>query len=238
MIRNLLFNSRPLVVHAQGSHELKPHWRPIRDAFFSAPSRHLTAPKDLTIITCNNGHEAMGILERSLAHLGLSCLVRGQGIHPWINSQHKPQVLAEALREIQTPYTLYADSRDAILLDDPSVLVQRFEQSFKAELVFGADRMSWPPIREFKKFEDALPEAGDSEFRYLNGGAWIGRTEFCREFFEEAARTPPLPEVPDSEQGILRKLFMHHHPRVQLDYRCELFMNIGFVLAPIIALEE
>lgn len=237
MIRNLLFDSRPLVVHAQGSHEVKPLWRPIRDAFFSRPSRQVPAPKDLTIITCNNGHEAMGILERSLAHLGLSCMVRGQGIHPWLNSRHKPQVLAEALRDIQTTYTLYADSRDAILLDDPAVLVERFEKGFKADLVFGADRMSWPPAREFKKFEDAIPEVGGSEFRYLNGGAWIGRTAFCRELFEEATRTPPLPEVPDSEQGILRKLFQRHHPRVQLDYRCELFMNIGFVLAPIIAVE-
>jgi len=237
MLLNRQFHSRPLVVHAQGHHEHKPHWKPIKEAFFARPPRHLALPEQLTLITCNNGHAAMGMFERSLGHLGLPCLVRGQGIHPWLNSQHKPQVLAEALREISTPYTLYADSRDALLLGDPRILVERFERDFSADLIFGADRMSWPPRKEFTDFENSLPGASESDFRYLNGGVWMGKTGFCREFFEEAVRTPPVPEAPESEQGILRKLLPRYVPRVQLDYRCQLFQNIGFVIAPIFELE-
>ena len=80
---------------------------------------------------------------------------------------------------------------------------------------------------------DVAGEAG-MDFRYLNGGAWIGRTEFVRSFFADACAMPPLAEMPAAEQGILKQLFPRHYPRVQLDYRCTIIQNIGFVLAPIL----
>jgi hypothetical protein len=233
---NTLFGTCPIVVHAHGSHEHKPYWPPIRERFFGSPARVLPAPEGLTILTCNNGHPAMGLLERSLAHLGLRGTVAGAGLDPWVNALHKPRAIRDALAAITTPYVLYADSRDAILIDDPRLLLERFEADFDCDLVFGADRLSWPPRRDFKRFERSVA-GGAGDFWYLNGGAWLGRTPFCREFYAAAVETPPVPEAPDSEQGVLRQLFPRFHPRVQLDYRCGMFQNLGFVLTPILEID-
>jgi hypothetical protein len=233
---NLQFGTDPLVVHAHGRHHTKPHWPAIKSAFFSSPARSLGPVEDLTLITCNNGHEAMGLFERSCEHLGVPYRVFGAGVEPWVNAKHKPVVLRDALASIETRYVMYVDSRDAILFGSPHELLDRYRTRFDAAMVFGGDRMHWPPCTAFKEFELGLPKARDSDFHYLNGGCWIGETSYCHAFFVEACATPPVPEAPESEQGILRQLFPHHHPRVQLDYRCELFQNIGFVVAEIFEL--
>jgi hypothetical protein len=126
------------------------------------------------------------------------------------------------------------DSRDAIFINHPQLVVERFEQEFSCELVFSADRMNWPNCADFKEFEDSIPGAMASEFRYLNGGAWVGRTEFCREFFAAAVQAEPVSDAPEAEQGILKQLFRKYYPRVQLDYRSTMFQNIGFVFNSIL----
>lgn len=232
-IVNTIFNTKPIIIHAHGSHDFKPNWLPIKNAFFEQPKRDIKIGNNVTVITCNNGHKSMGILEKSLDHLGIPYHVFGQGIHPWVNSKHKPHVIYEALKTIKTPYVLYADSRDAILIDDPNLAVKTFVEHFQCKLLFGADRINWPPIPEFQKTEDDLVSGIDTEFRYFNGGAWIGETNFCRDFFKVAIDTPPIDQAPESEQGILKKIFPLFKGDVALDYNCRIIQNIGFVTAPI-----
>lgn len=234
MVQNLLFDTTPLVIHAHGPLRHKPYWEPIKTRFFASPRRRLGPVARLTILTWNNGHAAMGLLERSLDHLGVPCRVLGAGVDPWVNSVHKPRLTYEALATVETEYVLGVDSRDAIVVGDPHALVDRFERDFACDLVFSADRMNWPNVRRFRDFEDGLPGAAASEFRYLNSGAFLGRTDFCRAFFAEAARTEAAPEAPAADQGIFKALFARYHPAVQLDYRCALFQNIGFVFTPIL----
>jgi hypothetical protein len=234
---NKQFGTNPLVVHAQGFHADKPHWPPIRDAFFAQPPRQLGPAEGLAIITFNNGHQAMGLLERGLEHLGVPCHVLGRGIDPWLNSRDKPRLVLQALDELDGELILGLDSRDVLVLDDPRLIVRRFLGEFDCDLLFSADRMSWPAIMAFKRYEDSLPGADRSDFRYLNGGAWIGRREMVRQFFAAAVETAPLPQAPESEQGILKQLLPRFHPRVQLDYQCRIFQNIGFVAGPILAIE-
>ena len=228
---NRQFGTRPIVVHAHGVLRHQPAWPRIREAVFAAPERRLGPLPGLTLVTCNNGHPAMGLFERSASRLGLDVLVCGHGIDPWVNSRDKPRVLSAALETIETELVLYADSRDAVLLDDPRIAVDLLPGD--CDLLLGGDRINWPALPRFRDFERALTGAGQSDFRYLNGGAWIGRTAFCREFFAEAAMILPLPEADDSEQGILKTLFPKFYPRMRLDYRCEIFQNIGFVMADI-----
>ncbi len=234
MLINLCFQTEPIIVHAQGFHAHKPHWQPIKEWFFATPRQSLGPIEDLTIITFNNGHEAMGVLERCLDHLGVPCVVLGAGIQDWVNSRHKPRLILEAARKISTRYIMGLDSRDVLVLDDPKIALERFKSRFKCRLLLAGDRLNWPNLKEFKQFEDSILEALASDFRYLNGGTWIGETEFVGRFFEEAVQTEPVKEAPESEQGILKKLFPRHHPEVQLDYRCQIFQAIGFVSDPIL----
>jgi hypothetical protein len=235
-VTNLLFGTTPLVIHAQGHHDYKPLWPPIRDAFFGSPRQHLTLRSDLTIVTCNSGGPAMGLLERSLDHLGLAYIVAGRGVVDWINSRDKPRALLSALVSIDTTYTLYADSRDAILIDDPNVLPDKFG-AFNCDLVFSADRMNWPPRREFELYENSLAAPEQRDFRYLNGGMWIGRTGFCQQFFASVISMEPAIEAPESEQGILKQLLPRYRDEVRLDHRCSMFQNIGFVAKPILRID-
>lgn len=238
LVEYVVEGTQPGVIHAQGPHQHKPRWEEIRDAFFATPRSQLGPTPDLTILTCNNGHQAMGRLEQSLDHLGVPYLVLGEGIDPWLNSRDKPKVLAEAARSVRTEYLLYADSRDAIIIRPPAELLAVYQKNFQTPLVFGADRMSWPPIAEFKQYENSLEGANSTEFRYLNGGAWIGRREFCAEFFEKAVQTPPHPDAPESEQGILRKLLMDYPGQIELDRRCQIFCNVGFVVQPVFRIQN
>jgi hypothetical protein len=233
-VRNLIYDTKPLAIHAQGAHSLKPFWEPIRSAFFATEPRRVEPVADLTILTCNNGHPSLGLLEKSLAHLGLSAMVAGGGVTSWRNSIDKPQSIYAALDRIETEYVLFADSRDVILLDSPGPILQQFQAMKGVEMVFGADRMSWPPVKAHRLFERSIFPEVTGDFYYLNGGLWIGRTSYCRTFFAAACQIEPVPEAPDSEQGILRELFLQHYPTMQLDYRCSMFQNVGFVFSPIL----
>jgi hypothetical protein len=230
---NTLFRTRPIVVHAHGSHDYKPNWLPIKNAFFDLPKRQIDMGNLVTVITCNNGHPSMGMFERSLDHLGIPYRVFGQGINPWVNSRDKPLVLLQALGSVKTPYVLYADSRDAILIDDPDIAVTRFIENFQCRMLFGADRINWPPIAEFQKYEEQQAFEYDTTFKFLNGGVWIGETAFSRDFFKKVINTPVAGKAPESEQGILKKLFRAFKGEVALDYRCQIIQNIGFVADPI-----
>jgi hypothetical protein len=201
---NTLFGTSPVIIHAHGSHDHKPNWLPIKNAFFDLPARKTGRSSNVTVVTCNNGHKAMGLLERSLDHIGAPYMVFGQGIDPWVNAIQKPLVLFEALSQITTPYVIYADSRDAIMTDDPAIAVEQFIRHFKCKMLFGADRINWPPIKAFRAYEDDLAQPYNTEFRYLNGGAWIGETAFCKTFFEAAMNTSPEQKATESEQGILK----------------------------------
>jgi hypothetical protein len=234
---NVLFGTRPLVFHAAGKHDNKPAWPRVKCWFEAQPMRRVVPSPRIRVITCNNGHPDMGLFERSCAKLGLDVAVTGQGIDPWENARDKPGCILAVLERVTTPFVLYVDSRDGILVDDPDLLVSRVEDNFPGkELVFGADRLNWPPIRQFKAVEDRLAAGSGSDFRYLNGGAWIGRTEVAWQFFAAAAKTAPHPEAPTSEQGILKSLLADWSSVVAIDYRCDLIQNLGFALDATIAL--
>jgi hypothetical protein len=235
MLENLRFDTHPLVVHAPGPPVFNPYWEPLCERFFATPRRHLGARERLTVLTWNDGSNGPGILERSLEHLGVPCVVAGRGVRGWMNSVHKPLAARQALASIETEFVLGVDSADAILLGDPALLVDRFERSFGADLVFAAEKNNSPNAARFRSFEESLPGAASTPFRFLNGGTWLGRTAACRAFFDEAVRTPPAPEDPSSEQGILKELLRTWHPAVALDHRCELFQTLLLVSEPILA---
>ena len=139
---NRLFNTRygtePLVFHAQGYHDFKPVWPKIRECVFANPQRQLGPRPRITVMTCNNGHAAMGLFEDSVARLGIPMRIAGREFPEWNNAVHKPQAILNALRTVETDWVLCADSRDAILAGDPEILVDRMERDFAARMVFGA----------------------------------------------------------------------------------------------------
>lgn len=177
----------------------------------------------------------MGMLERSCERWGQPYVVCGQGRTPWVNSKDKPEAILEALSNLSTDYVLYADSRDAIVVADLNRAMTTFREEFSGcRMLMGADRINWPNVAEFKRFEESLPGAKNKgKFSYLNGGVWLAERAFAKAFFEEALRTEPVAAAAESEQGILKKLFPRYYPEMQLDYQSKIIVNLGFVLKPI-----
>lgn len=165
--------------------------------------------------------------------------VLGHGIDPWKNILKIP-TLREALRDVTTPYVIATDSPDVLILREPDVAIEQFE-GFGAELVYIGDSSFWPPeFQDLKLQEEAIPAARDTPFSYLNSGALIGRTEFCRDFFAAAAQeanhqiTVPYIEGTSGagsdadDQSIMKRLYVANYPRVQLDMRCQIFQTLTY----------
>lgn len=227
---------RPVLAHGQGNHELKPVFDRIRDYFFSQPAETFPPPRNLTLLTCNNGHESLGLFESSARRIGIPVTVGGADRSDWVNARDKPTAILEALDEIETDFVLYADSRDCVLFDDPSRAVEVFRSEFRdARLVFGADLINWPPLRKFEVYEKERAKDSGSRYRFLNGGCWIGEVGFCRLFFERLSHLEPVPEVADSEQGLIKSLLPTFPEEVAIDYGLNLFFNCGYVGGDVVA---
>ena len=128
--------------------------------------------------------------------------VLGQGRNPWTNIL-KIETLQSALRRVTTPYVIACDSADVLILRDPGDCVDLFEQ-LRGDLLY------------------------------------IGRTAFCRDFFDQAAaqtaRQVGIPRAPgtsgagtsDDDQSIMKRLYLAQHPRVQVDFRCQIFQPLTY----------
>jgi len=230
MIRNRQYGTTPLVFHNAGPATTRT-FRQICKAFFARPAQKIGSIPDLTILTWNNGAPRMGLFERSCDHLGIPVLVLGSASE-WSNLR-KLSLTAGALESITSTWVMAADSRDAILWDNPIELPDMFD----CDLMFSADHMTAPDMILYREIEDRFADkAGAGRFRYLNSGMWIGVTAFCREFFGAAARMSPMKSHPLSDQGILKPLFHASYPKVQLDYRSTMFQNMDWEGSPVVRL--
>lgn len=221
---NRLFGTHPIVVHCPGA--LPEEWLYLEEAVLAAPARR-TCCRDLTILTWNAGGTGVkppGTLERSLARLGVNPVVVGREETAWENIR-KIRLTVEALAKVSTPYVAGLDSSDVLVLDDPSILVQRFRAHHTCELLFNATGPPcWPVLPEFIHFESSLPMVALAHGRHwLNAGAWLGRTEFCRRFFAALADQPPVPGYEWSEQAVIKRAWPRWYPQVQLDYSSTVF---------------
>lgn len=224
---NLVTGARPLVVHCPGVPKLcysEPQWRRVLDGVDRASPRRLRPETRLTILTWNSRDEA-STLERQFRDCGIPLLVLGKGFDSWRNICKIP-LTREACERIETEFVAGLDAFDVCLLGSPALLLRRYMERFEAPLVYSADENFVPHQFDRRAAESRLPGAA-SRWRFLNSGAWIGRTEFVRGFYTRAAAELAADPSSPFDQFVLHKRFLAEHPQVQLDYRCELFQNIN-----------
>jgi len=227
VVVNLVFDTRPLVVHAPGVTGKNYLWQAVRNEFFLSGKRSYGGAEDLTILTWNSTGQP-GILQQCLDHLGIPHVVLGLGIQDWKNL-YKIRLTQEALAAITTKYVMGIDANDVLVLAHPLTILERFRAEFSCKLLIGAETHCFPEIAELRRYEDSLPGA-TSPWRYLNSGMWIGETAFCRRFFAAAAETEPWQgheRFRRSDQGVLKKVMRRFYPDATLDYECRLFQNIN-----------
>ncbi len=226
-ITNLLFGTKPIAVHCPGP--LHDRWHHFINSVMGQPPRRLSCP-DVTLVTWNSGFRAArpnkpcGVFEQSLSLLGIEPLVLGVGRKKWRN-RDKFELAAEALKEVDTPYVIGADSCDVALLDNPRIAVERFEKEFTCDLLFNATgSRCWPELPELVRYQSSLPMARAAQQRHwINSGLFIGRTEFCREYFTRVAEAAPVQGYESSDQAVVMRTWPDWYPRVQADYFSQIF---------------
>lgn len=226
MIRNKIHRTRPMFVHAPGKMQYIPLWETIRDLSLSFPVK-ASKPKELTIVTFNNGkgHGVKGIdaLESSLKAAGVEFVVLGKDVINWKN-RIKVNLLNEFVEKVDTEYLLVSDSSDVVIVRDISSIVSDFLE-FKCDALFNAEKMIWPLNLDVDiiNFERSLHAS-----LFLNAGLWIGKTRFAKEITDHILKTE-IGDKSNSEQVCYKYCYREYHPRMQVDFNYRLFQGINRV---------
>ena len=255
-----------MIIHAPGlQHSIRkkiihmsinPYWIPIvKNWEQEAPMPCRKETKDeLTIITWNSTG-IKGYCERSMEKMGVSYLCLGANIKKW-RFIDKITTALEIIDSINTPYVMALDCFDVLLLRDPYEAVEKFKK-MDCDMLFNGEKNYHPDLGimtignysitdKWKKYEESIAK---SEWKFLNAGALIAKTEFYKEFLikslerHEAIKNNPeslqLPRDPvykkypeykvsNDDQLIDHWIYHDFHPRIMIDYKMEIFLNTVF----------
>ena len=231
LLINHITGGSPKVIHAP---DVSPIWDNMCRKFFSVRHQPVKIDDRLKILTWNNLE--LSPLEKCMDLRIIPYEVLGKHLVTWNNLQ-KFYLNIDCLNRNKNEYFMGLDSHDVLLIGEPTEIVEAFEE-FDCEMVFNSETYFYPnlPIpyyQENKQFQDLI--ANSKKYRYLNSGAWIGKREFCLDFFNDCSKiriwelfdcTNCL-KLFNCDQSVVHSMFAKYHPSVILDYDCKIFNNIS-----------
>jgi hypothetical protein len=116
---------------------------------------------------------------------------------------------------------LYTDGWDTFALGPASELMEKFNR-MDCDMLISAEKNCYP-LRETASL---YPEC-DSQWRYVNGGGFMGKCETFAEMFEDGTHATVFEK---NDQQWLAEQYCRRHKdgRVKLDTGCEIFQTIAF----------
>jgi hypothetical protein len=228
LVTNLITGTSPCVVHRNGNPpQWASRWQQTVAAFFAGTHDKKPCP-ELTVLTWNN-RPTTTALERCLDQWGASYMTLGKYLPKW-RPDMKVYLNADALRRVTSEYVMALDADDVLVVSPLQQILEEF-QTFGCDIVFSGEKNSYPDVPYLTEFESSIAE---SAFCHLNSGAWIGKTEACRRFFEDCLNEDnsdlvaahPAPYVLRDDQGLTRKTFKRYYPATRIDYHCRLFQSL------------
>ena len=229
VVTNLITGANPRVLHRNGNPaNWRLEWERVVSAFFNEPRPNDPPCDDITILTWNS-RPAKGVLERCLDWRGVPYVTLGSTLESWRNC-YKIFLTADALTRVTSRYVMALDADDVLVLS-PLCDILEIYREFNCDIVFGAEKQSWPDVPSLARFDRSIAE---SAYCHLNSGAWIGRTDAALRFFRECQHED-VGEVLKGktnmtslydDQGLTRMTFRRHYPHVRLDYQCRLFQSL------------
>ena len=105
---------------------------------------------------------------------------------------------------------VFVDGYDVMMFNNIERALSRFRY-YDTDILFAAEKTCWPDPGLADKF------TGDTPYKYLNSGCYIGYAKYLREFFSE--------DITDSEddQLYMQRRFLSTNLDVQLDSKNEIF---------------
>lgn len=150
----------------------------------------------------------------------------------WGGLSSKPKWLYKAIKDghITGDVLVFVDNWDLIFLSDPQEMVDRF-LSFDTDIVISSERNCFPG--DLKEEFDKI--AAPTDYKYLNSGCIVGKTEAILTCLEEM----DLPNLPDdyydpvkncnvhpNDQFEWMKIFLKQPVPIALDYYQALSMTL------------
>jgi len=179
----------------------------------------------LTIVFVTNLKE-IGSGPRSLDYFGVPYWIIGSEVEKW-SMELKIKILNDELTKIETKYFMLLDSNDTFSVNDLSQIISNFE-TLDCCMLINAGQNFWPDWNEpqleelgLRSFCDQIGDKLEISHRYVNGGALIAETDFYRSIANDfdIVNTP----IPGDDQTFWCFLYKKYHPKIQLDYHCNIF---------------
>ncbi len=181
----------------------------------------------LLIVTWNN-KTSKGITEQFANAWGVDCcnLIKAGSEFQTI---YKITSLLENLKYINTPYIMGLDANDVMILEHPTKILDRFIDRFESngyKMLINAETNDYPSNMTKIEYEFT-----DSQWHFLNSGAYIGTKEYISKFLTKALLY--YPELDNQhndkhclDQGCFKKAYQDSqiNHEVILDYKCEIFL--------------
>jgi len=222
-IRNKKLNSEPLFAHAQGLVHETQEWKDI--VLTNQLVNKETLSNDVTILTFVQGDKDFSLINQLNAS-GISYInAIPANIKFWKNTA-KIKYIIPALDDITTPYVLCLDALDILCTDDLSELLPRFLE-FNCDIVYNASKLNYPPICKDEEESESY-----SPFKFLNAGAFIGKVEAIKEFYQHVFDTQLFAEFKgyDNSEQIRVRFGRRHYSKkntIKVDTECKIFQTLN-----------
>lgn len=223
-IENTITNTKPLMAHAQGLVHQTDKWLKIVEELPVIDKNTLS--NDITIVSFFSKELEDKMVLALKLQLDKSEIKYVNATNPqpmvWKNTM-KIKYLSK-LEGITTKYILCLDGLDILMCEDLSEIIQRYK-NFNCDLLYNPSKLNYPPI-----CTDI--ELTDSEFKYLNAGAFIGRTEFIRNFYQFLMKHEMYKDYgsfDNSEQVRVRNGRKNYkfRDKIKVDTDCILFQTLN-----------
>jgi hypothetical protein len=216
-VHNTKYDTYPVFAHHPYLHtEKSVFWEKLMAT--RGPILGFACPPDTTFVTWNDS-DKKGLLEKQYDKLGVPHLSLGRGPR-WKTNRVKLTSLLAVIDAIRTKYIVGADCFDVLVTGSLGDLIERFERK-QAKVVYNAAGWLFPSIAAHGPVEEAI--CGHGPFQYLNGGLFVGETEYVKDML---LNLPVDKAHPTSEQYLLKLLYHQRHPEIAVDWNCEMFQII------------
>jgi len=188
--------------------------------------------KDVTVVTYSN-FKNEAALELQLRVLGIDHVVLGRSLERF-QPRDKAALIVDYLPNITTPYLLSLDASDVLLQKSVGEILNRFK-TFDCDALFNAEVFHYPAVTPTKDFEKKV--STKKKYRFLNSGAYIAKTDFCREHFglmigelyhelwEHGHKVGRMTN--SSDQILFKMLYKRFYPQIMIDSDRKIFQVLN-----------
>lgn len=191
----------------------------------------INCPKDIQILQINNLPIAINKnpAECFLEKTGVAYMSAGKNIlhNEWKNST-KIRLLYESLKNIQdkAKYFLFFDSSDAILVNNPEILIDALS-FYNCKVLFGMDLLMHngkTPLKNLIKPPKYIYEYQKDHFRFLNSGMIFGEVMAMQTILKDFISTTNI--TCKSDQHYYHQLRFKYDKEIAIDYQKKYLLNI------------